>query len=363
MTLFQRFKAEVDRGVLGLNEGLPIGMNRLLTAIPNLQQKSYYLIGANTGEGKTTYMDDCFLYNPLEHVMDLILNGNPDNIDVEVLYYSFEVDSISKVAKAINRKIFIDTGRILDVNTIFSRGKNRISKEDYALVMSYSKYWEFFEEKVTFIDARCNPTQIYKDMLAMANRNGKVIKKVIGNGDSAREVFSHYERKNPNKYLLIYIDHLALSSEERNFSKKQTMEKLSEYLMIGRNNYYITAIVIQQLNLDIYSPERAKLGRLAPVISDFGDSRIVTRDAEFVMALFNPLKFNIQKYAGYNIDILRDSFRSLEVLKNRNGIADCRIGLLFNGGGGKFQELPLPTNEKGIPTPEILDIYEKMQNR
>jgi replicative DNA helicase len=352
---FKRFKEEIDRGMLGQNEGLPIGMDRLLQVVPNLQKKTFYLVGANTGEGKTTLVDDLFFYTPLEYIANL--KENPNNIEVEVLYYSFEIDKISKIGKAINRKIFIDTGKILDVNTIFSRGKNRLSQEDYDIVMSYAKYWEFFEKHVTFFDARCNPTQVYKDMKSMAEKNGKIYKKKIGSGVDQREIFDYYEPHNPNKYMIIYVDHLALSTEERGFTKKQTMEKLSEYLMIGRNNYGMTAVVIQQLNMEIFSPERVKINRLAPMLSDFGDSRAVSRDAEFVMALFNPMKFGLEKYAGYNISVLRDKFRSLEILKSRNSAGDCRIGLLFEGAGSKFFELPRPVLDNGMQNPEMVKIY------
>ena len=58
------------------------------------------------------------------------------------------------------------------------------------------------------------------------------------------------------------------------------------------------------------------------------------------MALFNPYTVGIEKFQGYNIVNLGDSFRNLEILLNRDGEPNINVGLNFIGPCGTFRELP-----------------------
>jgi hypothetical protein len=52
------------------------------------------------------------------------------------------------------------------------------------------------------------------------------------------------------------------------------------------------------------------------------------------------MRYEMEKYRGYRIDQLRDRFRSLSLLKNRDGESDKVVGLRFIGEIGFFEELP-----------------------
>lgn len=41
----EEFKLHLDRGITGLNTGIPYGHKRLSKIIPNIQQSTYYLVG------------------------------------------------------------------------------------------------------------------------------------------------------------------------------------------------------------------------------------------------------------------------------------------------------------------------------
>lgn len=47
-SIFDNALSKIDRGRSGLNEGLPMGFNRLVNYLPNIQQGTYYLVGAAT---------------------------------------------------------------------------------------------------------------------------------------------------------------------------------------------------------------------------------------------------------------------------------------------------------------------------
>jgi len=115
---------------------------------------------------------------------------------------------------------------------------------------------------------------------------------------------------------------------------------VSKTLVDFRNKCNWTPIVVQQLNRTLSSVDRFKLDRVEPQLSDFKDTGNTQEDANIVMSIFSPMRYDIQKYRGYKIDTLKDRFRSLSLLKNRDGDADKTIGLKFLGEIGLFRELP-----------------------
>ena len=85
-----------------------------------------------------------------------------------------------------------------------------------------------------------------------------------------------------------------------------------------------------------------KLGRLEPSETKLGDNKIVGRDYMVTFGLHNPVKYGIQSYIGYDLRKYGNHFRSLHVLKHRNGEAGIVKGMYFEGVTNEFTELPKP---------------------
>jgi replicative DNA helicase len=345
MSLFQSALDKIDRGRLGLNVGIPHGLSKLTDYVPNIQQGTYYLIGAGTGVGKTSFVDDIFLYNTYDFI-----KKNKTDITLDIDYFSFEIEKSLKITKGICRKLFEDFRISIDLNYALSRGKNKMSDEVYAKVIETKEYFDQLDDVINIFDMPLNPTAIYRYLWNKVEKNGKIIKKVIDTVDQAgnpikMEIFDKYIPNDPQKYHFVIIDHISLSKTESGLTLKDTIDKISSHLVFFRNNFNIIPVVIQQLNYDITDPLRAKLGRLSPMLSDFGDSKYTTRDANYVFSLFSPMSLNMTHFPnaeGYDITRLRDKFRSMEILKGRDGGIGTRVGLLFHGKVGRFWELPSP---------------------
>jgi len=352
---------KIRRGREGLNTGLSMGFERLVDHIPGIQQGTYYLIGGETGSGKTAFTDSCFLYNPY----DWMKANSKDGIDLKIFYWSLEIDKTIKVTKAICRKLYLDYGILTDINFVLSRGKNRISKEVYEAVKFTKDYFYQLEDCLTIIDAAENPTGIYKFMNNYANENGDIIYKKIRSGEDTINVFDKYIPYNPDRYVLIIIDHIALMKRERGFNQKDNIDKMSEYLIPLRNNFNFIPVVVQQLGRGLSQTDRFKLDRVEPQLSDFKDSGNTQQDANVVLSLFSPRKYEIENFRGYDIIKLKDRFRSLSILKNRDGAADIRIGLQFVGEVGHFQEIPPSKQFKDDPSlyNKVIDVNNKNNNK
>jgi hypothetical protein len=131
-----------------------------------------------------------------------------------------------------------------------------------------------------------------------------------------------------------------LLKKEKGMNKKEVIDKMTEYLIALRDMYKITPIVVQQLNRSISSMDRVKHDRVEPMLSDFAESSDTVQAANYVLALFSPYRHQIADYKGFNINSLKNRFRSLSVLKTRDGEADLIKGMAFLGEVGLIKELP-----------------------
>jgi len=65
---FESLDDEVNKGLAGRNNGIPMGFNRLNRYI-GIRKGIYTLIGGLTGSGKTSFLDDCYVLNPVDWML------------------------------------------------------------------------------------------------------------------------------------------------------------------------------------------------------------------------------------------------------------------------------------------------------
>ena len=70
--------------------------------------------------------------------------------------------------------------------------------------------------------------------------------------------------------------------------------------------------------------------------------------ADIVLGLFSPFRFGITEYFGYDISVLKDHIRFLEVVVNRNGEMGGLLPLWFDGAVCNFRELPKSDDKAGM---------------
>jgi len=331
----EQLNKQIERGILGLNQGIPHGYNKLTEFIPNIQLSTYYLVGGELSTGKSAFANDMFVYNPIDWYLD-----NKQNTDIRLIipYYSFEIPKKDMATKYLARRIYKKYGILLDINYILSRGKYRISADHYELVKKELPILDELEDILLVQDLPKNPTGIWNDLLKIASENGTGIEKIAnGNYEFTKET---YKPNNENLYVLPIVDHIGLTRKEREFNKKEVIDKLSAYMIILRNKCNFSPVLVQQLNRSMSSADRFRLDRVEPQLSDFKESGNTQEDANVVLALFSPQRYEIPAFRDYNIGRLKGRFRSLSILKNRDGEADKILGMQFIGEVGTFSELP-----------------------
>ena len=329
---FEQLKQEVELGLAGRNNGIPMGFSRLNRYI-GIRKSMYFLVGGLTGSGKTSFIDDAFVLNPF----DWYINQTDPGVKLKIIYRSMERSRTYKFAKWISRRIFLDHGLIIPVSKLLGWNE-KMTKDEHDLFLMYEDYMGRMDDVITIIDGPENAVGIAKELKAHALENGRI--------EQVDEFNKRYFPNNENEVTIVVIDHIGLLKTTKDqTTKKQAIDKMSDELRYARDFYGYTPVVVSQFNRDISNPIRIKNGDVEPQLEDFAESSQTQNDADVVLALFDPMRYKVADASGYDLDKLKDQlgakyFRSLRLIKNSYGEDDVRVGLGFMGQIGMFKELP-----------------------
>lgn len=350
MNSFDEFAEAMSQGMLGKNDGIPMGYPRLNRHI-GIQKSMYFLIGGLTGSGKTSFVDDTFILNAYDWS---ISKKNINNLKLSIIYRSMERNRLYKIAKWTARKIFLDVGVIVSISKLLGWAGQRLTSDEHDLALSCRDYIEGLEECVTIISGPENPVGIAKELRAYALQNGHI--------EDLNEFNKIYIPNDPTKITEVVIDTMNLLKLTKELNtKKLVIDKMSNELQYTRDFFGFTPVAVSQFNRMIANPTRLKNNDVEPNLEDFKESGQSQDDADIVLTLFDPMRYKVTDPSGYDLDKLTDEngakyFRSLRVIKNSYGNDDLRLGLAFFGEIGKFKEL---SKRKDITDAE----YEAVRNK
>jgi replicative DNA helicase len=333
---------------------------KLKTVIPGIMKGTNWIVTASSGVGKTQFTKDMFVYKPIKWVKE-----HPEaGIKYKVLYFALEESKEEFMLTMISNRLYHKYGLRIDVLTLQSYFDEGIPDNIISKIEECREYFQDLEDYIEIFDAVSNPTGIYKAVRRHSIENGthywynfktdKEKKNPIKYDDYVKLAdqsdygYSHYEPNDLNTYFTIIVDHFSLLQPEKGADTlHQAMTKMSaEY---GRKNitkhWGYVFVNVQQQSADGEKAEFTKMGgkieeKFKPTLAGLADNKLTQRDAHVVLGLFSPARHNIANYNGYNINILRDNFRSVEVLKNRIGSGYIEDALYFNGAVNEFRELP-----------------------
>ncbi len=343
------FKERIQRGLNGDYKGLKNGFNRLNKYIFGVQRNCYTLIGGLSGSAKTT-LADYILINALE-------DAEQQGISINIFYYSFEVDELTKKANWTSVLIYNKYGIVVQPEKIKGLGDFRLNEDELKLVNDVYAEVEKLFSKINWIWESTNPTGIYKELWNfMQSRGVFEEEEYIDEHNKSNKRIVKFIPNNPDEYNAAFLDHYALMKlEGRNgklFSIKENIDKMSEYFITLRNLFGYSIFPLQQFNQGLSSIERQKYKDvdISPQQSDFKDSTNPYTDADIVLGLMNAHKMDMKTCLGYYINEefapynLRDRFRLLKVIKNKLSRDNICIGLFFKPEAGSFEEL-IPVND------------------
>src|SRR5690606_23718065 len=110
---------------------IPMGFDRLSHHV-GIRKATLYLVGGYTGSGKTSLVDDAFVLNPYDWLLE---NSSNTKLKLKIFYFSMERRKTYKFGKWISRKIFLEHKKLISVNKILGwvSKEYKLSKDEHDL--------------------------------------------------------------------------------------------------------------------------------------------------------------------------------------------------------------------------------------
>ena len=353
------FIEHYNEGLSGNNVGLYMGdgLSSLSAALGGVQKKRQYGVAAGPKVGKTTLTDVGFVIEPY-------LDSIARNVPFEIIYFSFEIDRISKEYDFASHFFERDYG-ITKVELPFNvtiKGESFIEMSgEYLLgqkqddnrnpikmdISLFDKLVAIYENRIiplfgeydqngvqikkgiiTFIENKENPTGIRNKLLAHAELNGQFTwESSVGSNGSTYSYRKSYKPNNPKKITLVIMDHVRKLIWERGFKMKETIDKYAEYSTELRNMCSYSFVQIIHLNRSISDTNRLKYAddMLYPTSEDIKDTGNLSEECNYVITMFNPNddKYHLNKHFGKLIrtpdkKLIYPSMRTIHIVESRH---------------------------------------------
>lgn len=357
---FERIQENRQRRIVGLDNCIPFKFEKLSDYLPGVQRKNYTIVTANSGVGKTKFAKKLYVIDVINYI-----EQNPEtDMKIDLKYFCLEENKETFITSIISYKLYLDHGLRYSIKEIESIQKQVIIDEDVLQKIAEMREWfVFFERHVEIIDDIRNPYGIFNHIQDFMLNNGHWVMTDVTYTDRKQnppvervvKIHDHFVHNHPQHYVIVVIDHISLVQPEKGMTgKHEAIGKLSsDYLVKLRNHYWCTIVVVQQQSSDKEKQQYTNRGasieaKLEPSLDGLGDNKMTQRDADEVLGLFAPDRYEITNHRGYDIQNLKDNFRSGIINKSRYGSPNIRIGFLFDGAVGEFRELkraPLMSEE------------------
>ena len=266
----------IDKGLEGLNRGIPNGMTTLNRFINGTHEARYDLIAADSGAGKTTLMDYMYFYN-------LVTQADTLGIELKLDYYSLEISRAMKIAKMASLIYYLDYKETIPSDIIIGESidtTRRITPIQYERMKLVDKKVENLFSKINFIEVPTTPYDMWNRMVQRASEDGEVVRNRDKKGRVSEIVGYIPKRK---VFRMTLLDHIALLETEKGLSTKQTIDTASTYFVRARNLFRDSIAVVQQFNSELQGAARERKGNMAyiPQRRDLGDSSYTFRDRRY----------------------------------------------------------------------------------
>mgnify|MGYP003336380369 CR=1 FL=1 len=342
------FLNNIEKGRQGFNSGIS-GSLKLTKKLHGIQKGRYYLIGAHPNVGKTQFTDYMFVFS-------LWLNCKQQNKPVRIFYCSLELSAIEKKVKWCC--MYLNWKYGINWSTDFVMGRipdTKPTDEQMVLIREAYTFVELMLKEVYILDNTVGPDTLFNYLIKeYYSKLGEVKYTQVSEEERAKGIkgaIIGYEPSVEPPLTLLIIDHMALLEGK---NAKETMDEMSKKAVILRNQFGLTTVFVQQFNQDLVKSRRESLVRkgpkdaatiIAPQQLDFGDSTYTFRDADYVIGLVKPAKFELKEFEGFpstppECGGLGDSYMVSYLIKNRYGPINLLFPLFMNGVSGMFYDLP-----------------------
>lgn len=311
-----------NRKLSGEITGIPFPFERFKPYIPELERGAYIGFLGASGAAKSKLTRFMCVYSVLDFAF-------ANNYPIKILYFALEDPKEKIFMNLMAHYLLVRHGFKTNLWELESKGDFVFPPEAERLLKKDEDFYNWVHEHLWIIDDCLTPNEIHEKCLAVNSR-----------------------LKN-NEHVLMIVDNYAniIPDDEDKGDDWKAVRRFSRNIvrteLCKQYDFTVFAVLQQDLDTERYifrsvAAGKSSAGSIEPSASSIGDVKIIIRDFYYAIGLINPWKYEITHYPnskGYNIDILRNKVRFLNIFKTNEGEIGGRLGLLF-GHAENFTELP-----------------------
>lgn len=366
-----KFLWALKRGIQGHNVGFDNGRTHINKYLHGTHKARYYLIGGESGAGKTTIAD--FMY-----VLRLWFAAKAMKRRVKIIYLSYEIGRIDKMYRWCSYFIWLKHGIRLPSDYLQGHVQGHLpsGKHVEMILEAYTAIRSMIDSKeVVIIENVQHPTAVFEGIIRDTfEPNGKVERDAVTPEEKKKGKLGYvrgYTEYDPDLMTMLVVDHLALTGSEMGLDTKGIMDKMSKYMIVLRNMFNCSGCFIQQFSTDMMNAYRGNYGKkeqaaIKPTRLDFGDSKATFRDADVVLGYVKPQNEGILDFHGYNLlspvkGGLGQYFVAEYIMKNRYGPSNKILPLFVDYVTGWCSDLPLDPDKETETLKPFLEYAKQIE--
>lgn len=318
--------------------------NRFKLDWSGIYKKDYCIITAGSSVGKSKLAFSQYVFDPLN-----FYNSNSNEVDIKIIVNALE-EGRKKIFLSAICNLLAKKG--IEINVKKLKGipdTDSITNELIEKIKGLREWFDLFERKVDIYNSNKSTQSIFKttkSFLENKNIGEWVTTEIFENGKLVKTKV--YKEKNENLFVIHLTDHIGLlepSKEEGSISKAIHQHSAINNLIL-RDVYNCQVVDVQQQTAEKEKLEFTFKGTLneqkhKPSRDGLAENKSTYMNADQVIGLYAPQRFEITDYNNYNLQIFNDNYRYIEMLKARDGEIGAGIDVFFDGGKNIFSELPL----------------------
>lgn len=350
MTLFEELVSKVKSNNEKVTNGeiLMIDISsvfpRLAALLPGFVKGDQIIITANSGVGKSRFSRFMFVKLP-------IALSQVSKLKPKIFLNSLE-ETPEKVASTFVIQYLKENHDL--VLSYYDLLYPRVP-HDSAILSKIEEGWAYYKqiEKYLEVVSIHQPYGFYKhirDYLATVGTfllDGEPIKTI------GQDKWNEYHYTDPNTFVIGISDNINNYHAEGSFTWYDTIKRFSSYYCRGLLCMKCGCIIVNiqqqasdkeriEARADTYLLEK----KLEPSLDGLGDIKITQRDALIVLGLFDPSRYDmIEIHGGWDMRRMKSFYRSIHLLKHREGLNNKIIPCYADLSRDFFKELPPEISE------------------
>lgn len=315
--------------------GIPFPFIRLRPDISEIARGDYFLLLSESGQGKSKLCRNMFVYHPLAF-------AEKTNYKVKILYFAIEDPKEKVYMNLLCHYLYTRNKYSISLDMMNSKGDYTLPQEALDIMKKDIEFYNRLNKNLFIIDNCLTCSEILK---ACEN-----FKQTVAEDEHVIVIFDNYANLLPE------------TGQDEWDTTRQFSRNIVRLELCKKYDWTVVGILQESAETTKerfrnVAAGKTTAGVLEPNNSTIGDVKVVIRDCYYALGLFNPWKYEILKYPNhksYDIDIMRNNIRFLNIFKNNEGNTGARLALFFDK-HECFHEMP-PIEDEG----KLNVVYQKV---